>query len=403
MMIDQDDGRLISAATPSTKLACLVPGTLKLGATATGKLSGKTFVVKDLMALKGHTSSFGHPRWRDTHTVSNATSPVITKLLNGGANLAGLAKMDQLAGSLVGNIGEGEAPLNSLYPDRFTGGSSSGSASAVAAGLADFGIGTDTAGSIRVPAAACGLFGLRPTFGAIKSEGVLPWAASFDVVGILAKDLNLIRDVYDTLCDKPSSAARITKILLPDNCHELVSADAATTIIKAAQELAHKHGIVVQEIDLRRYINQEVGDLFSRLAGRENWQAHGAWIKQNRQYLAPDLQARMKFAEQVASDPEDKIAADLQARKDFKHGIAGQISDDAILVLPIMQDLPPLRSATADELANFRKAAVRLNAVSGLSGLPEVVAPVRSDNSLIYGVGFIGPANADIAITDFLA
>src|ERR1700722_17164489 len=146
---------------------CWVRDSESVPATGSGPLDGQTMAVKDMFAVQDRVSSFGLGRWRETHGPSEATAPVIAALLASGASIAGLAKMDQIAWSIVGNVAEGTAPLNSVYPDRFTCGSSSGPASAVAAGLADFGIGSDTGGSIRAPAAACGLFGLRPTHGAI--------------------------------------------------------------------------------------------------------------------------------------------------------------------------------------------------------------------------------------------
>lgn len=145
------------------ELNCFVPNSSELKTTDKGILTGKAFVVKDLFAISSHISSFGHPRWRKSHKKSSETVPVVVKLLKAGATLAGITKMDQMAYSLIGNAGEGEPPTNPLYPDRFTGGSSSGSASAVAGMIADIGIGTDTGGSIRIPAASCGLFSIRPT------------------------------------------------------------------------------------------------------------------------------------------------------------------------------------------------------------------------------------------------
>src|SRR6187431_2451150 len=204
-------------------LSCLTPDSVGMKPTGNGKLDGKTFVVKDLFAIKGHISSFGNARWRETHLASEATSPIITKLLTAGAHLIGTAKQDQLAGSLVGNIGEGEAPINSLYPNRFTGGSSSGSAAAVAGGLVDFALGTDTAGSVRVPAAACGIYGLRPTYNAISSEGVLPWGKSFDAVGILSQEVRLIREVFEILCDHQKAEVNIKRVVISDEVNQLAS------------------------------------------------------------------------------------------------------------------------------------------------------------------------------------
>ena len=185
---------------------------MSLPATGPGPLDGVTVAVKDMFAVAGHVSSFGHPRWRATHPPSAETAPAVSRLLAAGASVAGLAKLDQLAYSLIGNAGEGTAPLNSRYPGRFTGGSSSGPAAAVAAGLAGLGLGTDTAGSIRVPAASCGLFGFRPSHGLVGAGGVLPLAPSFDVVGILARSAAMLGPALEVLASpgvaRPPAAAR---------------------------------------------------------------------------------------------------------------------------------------------------------------------------------------------------
>lgn len=385
------------------ELSCLVPNTLALSATARGTLNGKKFAVKDLLAVTDHISSFGHPRWRETHGASSNTSSIITKLLEAGADLAGMTKLDQMAGSLVGNISEGTAPLNPLYPDRFTGGSSSGSASAVAGDLVDFSIGTDTAGSVRVPAAACGIYGLRPTHGSISSDGVIPWAPSFDVVGILSKDIRLVREVYTVLCKNITETRPITQVLLPTDCFELVSPEVVEVVAKTAHDLAKKQGVTLKEIKLSEFMGESARDLFSHIAARENWQAHGKWITENHQYLAPDLYNRMEIAEQLSVSPKEKIAADAQERADYEKAVRQIITPHSVVITPVMHDLPPLRSATQNELLNYRKTTLCLNSVSGLAGLPEVVLPVVNDsNGLTYGVGVIGTRNSDIVILDFL-
>ena len=134
---------------PSTAsdINCWVPNSFPIASTGEGVLSGKTVVVKDLVDYAGHKVSFGLARWHDTHEASRETAPILTQLLEAGSSIAGFTKLDQLAYSLIGNVCEGTPPLNSLYPDRFTGGWSSGPAAAAAAGLADIGLGTDTAGS----------------------------------------------------------------------------------------------------------------------------------------------------------------------------------------------------------------------------------------------------------------
>lgn len=112
--------------------ACWVPDSVSLQATSPGPLDNVTVAVKDMISVAGHVSSFGHPRWRATHSPAQENAPVLSGLLAAGASVTGLAKLDQLAYSLIGNAGEGVAPLNARYPSRFTGGSSSGPAAAVA-------------------------------------------------------------------------------------------------------------------------------------------------------------------------------------------------------------------------------------------------------------------------------
>jgi amidase len=388
----------------ANNLSCFVPDSFELDATASGILDNKTFAVKDLVAVAGHISSFGHPRWRETHAASETTSPIVSNLLKAGAAMVGLTKLDQLAGSLVGNIGEGDYPVNSLYPDRFTGGSSSGSASAVAGGLADFAIGTDTAGSIRVPATACGLYGLRPTWGTLSSDGVIPWAASFDSVGILSKDPDLIRDVFTTLCESPQNTTQpITKVLLPSDL-DMVSSATADVIVDTAHRLARENGAALEEIKFAEFVSQEVGDLFMRLQTREVWKTHAGWLSDNRQYLATDLQARMEAGEKNAAASEADIQADEGRRLNYRQELSKIVVAGSVLVLPVLHDLPPKLNATADEIQEFRSVAVRLNAASGLAGTPEVVLPVRdTEQGLTYGVGLVGSNKSDLSLLDFVS
>ncbi len=221
------------------QLNCFVSDSVRLRALKAGPLSGLSFVVKDNIAISGHTSSFGHARWRETHSKSVSTAPVVTKMLEAGAEMIGLTKLDQFTYSIMGNVGEGQSPINPLYPDRFTGGSSSGSASAVAGGVADIGIGTDTAGSIRVPAAACGLFSIRPTHGRIDSSGVIPLAHSFDVIGLLARKPDLLLKAFNVVDSKTkANTHEIERIILPSDCLESVGEGMRDAALSGASKLA---------------------------------------------------------------------------------------------------------------------------------------------------------------------
>jgi amidase len=378
-------------------LRCFVPDSLRLKPKKTGPLTGKTFVVKDCIAIAGHTSSFGIARWRETHPRSETTAPVVTNMLSAGAELLGMTKLDQLTYSLVGNIGEGTAPINPLYPDRFTGGSSSGSASAVAGKVADIGIGTDTGGSIRVPAASCGLFSLRPTHGRVNSAGVLPLAQSFDVVGILSRNPDALKSAFDVI-DSPGNREShgIGGIILPVDCLELVNPEIRDAVVRSAKLIAKSLGAEVVPKDFGFFTDVSAADLFTRIQGREIWSNYSGWVEQNRDFLIADVQSRLARAEGFSKSTPAEKKADSDALAEYRIKYDEFVEKGSIVMLPVMSDLPPKRTASTDELLQFRKMALRLNSPGSLSGCPETVMPVRCGASgLTYCVGLLGPRNGD--------
>lgn len=370
--------------------------TFELPATARGSLSGMDFVVKDLFAISNHTSSFGNSRWRESHGKSVATAPVISKLLNAGATMVGITKMDQLAYSLVGNVGEGEQPINPLYPDRFTGGSSSGSAAAVAGGVADIGIGTDTGGSVRIPAAACGLYSIRPTHGRIDSAGVIPLANSFDVVGIFTRDANLLLDVFSVLRNEVRSVESVVKINILKDSLKLVESEVASLITQFAQELARRLKVPAEETREAFLTGDYAGDLFARVQAREIWENHGSWVKSNMQSLTKDVQTRLERAEKLSQSSEQEKREDDKLLESYRKQFEQVVRPREITIMPIMKGLPPKRKSSAEDLLQFRQTAFRLSAIASLNGAPEVVVPITSKaTGLVYGVGLLGAKDED--------
>jgi amidase len=374
---------------------------MSLPATGPGPLDGVTVAVKDMIGVAGHTSSFGHPRWRTTHSASQETAPAVAALLAAGASVAGLAKLDQLAYSLIGNAGEGTAPVNSQYPDRFTGGSSSGPAAAVAAGLADIGLGTDTAGSIRVPAASCGLFGFRPSHGLVSARGVLPLAPSFDVVGVLARTAARLGPAVEVLASSAAarSPAAAGVVHVPAGDLPGVSRELSEAVQATASAIADVWGCGVSERSLSPFINDEAADLFARVQGREVWRAHGSWLTGNRQFLADDVRARVQRAEALSRDDDPQRQDDERAWRSYAPRLDALLPPGSIAVLPVMTGLPPPRTAGPGELLAFRAGAFRFTAPASLAGRPELVIPVHHRSSgKRFGVGVLGTALGDFTL-----
>src|SRR3954454_4283402 len=164
-----------------------------LPATNDGPLRGLRFAVKDLIDVAGHRTGCGNPTWLAAHPPATVSAVCVEQLLAAGAQCEGKTITDEFAFSLLGENFHYGTPLNPTAPDRVPGGSSNGSASAVACGIVDFALGTDTGGSVRVPASNCGICGWRPSHGLISVAGVMPFSPTFDTVGVFTRSAELLQ------------------------------------------------------------------------------------------------------------------------------------------------------------------------------------------------------------------
>ena len=188
-------------------------------------LSGLTFAAKDIFDVAGHVTGGGNPDWERTHGPAERTAPTVQALLDAGATLVGKTHTDELTRGIMGTNPHYGMPVNSAALGRVPGGSSSGSASAVAGGIVDFALGSDTGGSVRMPASFCGLYGLRPTHGRISLEGVLPQAASFDTVGWFARDAVTFERVGRVLLQSQGTPEQSGRLVIAEDLLEVVDDD----------------------------------------------------------------------------------------------------------------------------------------------------------------------------------
>src|SRR5690349_11125782 len=188
---------------------------------AAGPLAGLTFGVKDAFNIEGARTGFGQPDWLRTHPPARETAAAVKQLLAAGADMVGKTHCDELCYSLTGENVHFGTPVNVNAPGRIPGGSSNGSAAAVAGGLVDFALGTDCGGSVRIPASYCGIIGLRPTHGRVSDKGVLPFGPSFDVVGWFARDIDLFAKIGDVLLGEDDAAAPSRLIIGDDAWAEI--------------------------------------------------------------------------------------------------------------------------------------------------------------------------------------
>ncbi|KAL9271227.1 Outer envelope protein 64, mitochondrial-like protein [Drosera capensis] len=192
----------------------LIPLPQPLPPAARLPLTGLTFAVKDIFEVQGEVTGFGNPDWERTHEEAEKTAEVIMSLLKNGATCVGVTVLDELSLGITGENVHHGTPVNPQMPSNNPGGSSSGSAVAVAAKLVDFALGTDSIGCVRIPAAYCGVLGYRPSHGAVSVTGVLPNCQSLDTVGWFARNPSILNRVGHVLLKLNSVAPRRARRIL---------------------------------------------------------------------------------------------------------------------------------------------------------------------------------------------
>lgn len=359
-----------------------------------GSLAGLRLGVKDLFHIAGLPTAAGNPDWLASHLIPEQTSPVVTQLLSAGAELIGKTQTDELAYSLNGlNIHYG-APINPRDPERLPGGSSSGSAVAVAAGDIDIGLGTDTGGSIRVPASYNGLFGIRTSHGLISSEQMVPLAPLFDTVGWLTRDAKTLAQVGEVLLpdDLPRQfehkSLRIALLLPLQNGALWTPAHQAWL---KQQPLLHGFKPVLLNSDWLIRASQ----CFRTLQGRSIWQAHGEWIKSHKPTFAPDIHTRFQWCSTLTD--ADQAAAEAE-RERLRADIESWFTDVDLILLPTTPGAAPLLGAAPHWMETYRSQLMGLTAPAGLAGLPQIHLPVLTDEGAPCGVSLLGKRGSDKAL-----
>src|SRR5215212_3297409 len=206
-----------------------------LKGSGTGPLAGLTFAVKDAFHIAGVRTGFGQPDWLRTHEAPRDTAAAVRMLLDAGADMLGKTHCDELCYSLTGENVHYGTPVNVNAPGRVPGGSSNGSAAAVAGGLVDFALGTDCGGSVRIPASYCGIIGLRPTHRRVSDRGALPFGPSFDVVGWFSRDPQVFVDVGNVLLDE-DRASPPQRLLMAEDAWALLEAPVTDALAPAAEK-----------------------------------------------------------------------------------------------------------------------------------------------------------------------
>ena len=362
---------------------------------STGPLSGLCFGVKDLFDVAGYPTGGGQPFVLAMSGIKTQTAPTVQKLLDAGARFIGKTVTDELAFSMNGNNAHFGAPINGAAPDRISGGSSSGSASAVSHNLCDFALGTDTGGSVRAPANHCGLYGIRPTHGRISLAGALDLAPSFDTCGYFARDVSTFARVSNVLLGEDTAPlpAKI-RLLKPLDIWAMLDAEvtAAQTSplvrVQAALGKATDTNVILDDVDTLFW-------RFRHIQGREAWMVNGPLIERFCPPLGPGVAERFAWSKTVT---DDQFAQGVAYRERFKKHLADLLGADGVLVMPTMPDIAPLTGDGGEKLESYRNRSLQMLSVSGLSGFPQISLPLGQRLGAPLGLSLLGPAGSDLSL-----
>jgi amidase len=381
---------------------------IEVDPTGSGPLDGLSFAVKDLIDLGGHTTGCGNPTWRDTHPPASVNAVCVEQLLDADARCMGKTVSDELAFSLLGENHFYGTPLNPKAPDRVPGGSSSGSASAVASGLVDFALGTDTSGSIRVPANNCGIWGLRPSHGFISVAGVNPFAPTFDTVGILASSAEVLARVASELlaCEEVSDEEPATIHLLKE-AFSIADPDVQQALEDPVQGLRSLFGgclreTSVWEIDGEPEASEGTGfqrwyETYGVLQWAEIESCLGAWIEATKPAFGPEAAQNFDL---VKSLNRRRVKPAVQRREEYFRRLNAFVGPNDLLCMPTAPALAPPRGTMAPRghagSGDYYPRALSLTSVAGIGRLPQVSLPLaESSGGVPVGLSLLAANGRD--------
>lgn len=366
-----------------------------------GKLDNLTFAVKDNIDVAGFKTSYGSKPWFNTHPPAVSHAMCVEQVLNAGASCIGKTISDELTCSLDGESHFYGTPLNPNSPDRIPGGSSSGSASAVACGLVDFAIGTDSAGSTRVPASHCGILGMRPTLHRISESGILPFAPSSSTVGIFANSLTVLEKVMTVLLASNEVPQRpINTIYLLEDAFSIADQDVNEALQDCISQLVDRRNIKISSITLSDIIGEKTNlafwqeNIFGVVQCVEIWNAVGAWIEECQPEMGPRVQDAMSHFKQL---DRTSLNNALYLREKMFSKISQFTEPGDLFCFPTVPMIAPLKGELDDpqKCMDYYTRTMSITSFAGIACLPEISIPVTKIRNAPLGLSIAAAYRQD--------
>jgi amidase len=364
-----------------------------------GQLAGLTFAAKDLFDIAGHVTGAGNPDWLALHAPASRTAPVVQRLVDSGANMIGKTHTAELSRGILGENAHYGTPINPKAPGRVPGGSSSGSAAAVAGGLVDFALGTDTGGSVRIPASFCGIYGIRPTHGRLSLEGVVGQAPSYDTVGWFARDADLLARIGEVLLELDlRQAQRPRHVIIATDAFGIAEPATAAVLASVVERIttavgSSEHRRVSATVPLADWFSHQ-----RAIQGREAWDTFGEWIDRHNPRFAFDIADNFVRGRET---PNAVLAAAREFRAARRAELMAMLDQETIFLLPTAPFPAPLRGQPRSTMWGQRTAISTLTTISGTLGAPQLSMPLALVDGLPVGLSILARPGGDDMLLAF--
>ena len=368
-----------------------------LAGTLGGSLSSMTFAAKDIFDVAGHVTGGGNPDWKATHPPAERNAWVVQALVDAGATMVGKTHTDELTRGILGENSHYGTPINSKALNRVPGGSSSGSAAAVAGGLVDFALGSDTGGSVRIPASFCGLYGLRPTHGRIPLEGILMQAPSYDTIGWFTRDAATYARVAEALFGTTIPDSVPSRLVIAQDAFEEADEDVAEILLALAEKIAALAGSSTTERlapnGLAEWASQQ-----NVLQSKEAWDSVKDWVDQVNPRFSFWVSERYNLAIGLTDAQVDEAAV---VRDAVRARMDEVFSGGGFVCLPTAVVPAPLRGLPASAKKEVQGRLSRLTCIAGTTGRPQLSLPLGEVNGLPVGISIMGDRGSDEELIGF--
>ena len=379
----------------SDDFGAFVPGQrFRVEGKADGPLAGLSFAAKDLFDVAGHPTGGGNPDWPRGRDIPARHAWAVQLLLDAGATLIGKTITDEVSLGILGENPFDGTARNPSAPGRVPGGSSSGSAVAVAAGLCDTALGTDTGGSVRVPSSFCGLYGIRPTHGRLDLTGMMSQAPNSDTTGWFARDAETFARVSAVMLGETIPAELPRRLIVTSDAFAVADQAAVAALQPLVERLAALIGERRDEVmappGLAAWANAQ-----RTLQPAEAWQTFKEWIDRVNPRMQFSVARNLTLAAMIPADERERAAV---VRRAARARMRELLPPGTIMCLPTTPFPAPLCGQALSVLDPLRDRITRLCCHGGLTGVPQVSIPGSAVDGLPVGLSIVGGPGTDAAL-----